>query len=257
MDYWHKIDKPIKDLTWNLPEQKTGILNIVGGNEQSFNTLIRISEYALNTANFQAIQTVLPDALQAKLPSLNNLVFLPSTDSGSFADSDQFQTITSKADATLFLGDFSKNNITARAVASACHTSEKPLLLTRDTIDLITSANSEPLLMNEQLIILASMAQLQKLFRAIYYPKMLLLSSPLMKVVETLHKFTLSYPVTIITFHDGQLIVANSGNIATSPLSNTHYSPISLWQGQLATKIINLATFNPSDYWNAAISALF
>lgn len=257
MDYWHRITSPIQDLSWNLPEQKNDTLNIVGGNEQSFNTIIRISEYATSNTNFKSINTILPNALQSKLPQLDNLVFLPSTDSGSFSDSSDFQKIQNEANAALFLGDFSKNAITARAVSSACHLSEIPLLITRDTVDLIGSVNPEPLLMNENLVIFASMAQLQKLFRAVYYPKMLLLSAPLMQIVETLHKFTLSYPITIITFHDGQIIVAKNGNIATVSLANTDYSVISLWQGQLAVKIINFINFNSNDFWNAAISALF
>ena len=33
-----------------------------------------------------------------------------------------------------------------------------------------------------------------------------MLSAPLLNIVETLHKFTLSYPITILTFHEGNII---------------------------------------------------
>ena len=153
--------------------------------------------------------------------------------------------------------DFSKNNITARAIAEACEKAEKPTLLTRDTIDIILSSNLEPLLMNEQLCYFAPLPSLQKLFRAVYYPKVILLSQPLMQIAEALHKFTLSYPASIITLHNGQILVAKNGNVSAVPIEKTTYTPLTLWMGEAASKIAVFNLYNPNQFENATISALF
>ena len=89
------------------------------------------------------------------------------------------------------------------------------------------------------------MPQLQKLFQAIYFPKMLLLSMPLTSVIETLHKFTISYPLTLITLHSDQIIMAKASEIYTIRLDHTSFTPLSLWTGMLPAKIAALATWNP------------
>ena len=111
--------------------------------------------------------------------------------------------------------------------------------------------------MNEKLIIFASMAQLQKLFRAVYYPKVLLLSQSLVQVAEALHKFTLSYPISIITFHSGQILVAKNGNVNVVPLEKSGYSPITIWNGELAAKIVALNLYNPDNFLVTTTTALF
>ena len=109
----------------------------------------------------------------------------------------------------------------------------------------------------ENLTIILTMVQLQKLLRNLLYPKMILLSSPLLPVVEILHKFTLSYPATIFTFHQGHIIIAESGKVVTIDINNTNYSPIGLFVDNLASKIAALQLFNPSQKFEATQSALF
>ena len=101
------------------------------------------------------------------------------------------------------------------------------------------------------------MAQLQKLFRAVYYPKMLLLTQSLIQVAENLHKFTLSYPVSIITLHDNQIIIAKNGNINVVPIEKTDYSPITIWSGECAAKLTVMNLFNPDNFLKASVAALF
>ena len=258
MDFFSKIAaKPDPDLTWNIPEQKQGRLNIIGGNAQSFRTEIKIAEFATQKYPLENVNIVLPDILKTKLPDLPNFVFLSSTDSGSFANEKELENSLNTADSNLFLGDFSKNSITEKAVASACENSEKPLLITRDAVDLIADQNPEKLLQNENLIFFASLPQLQKLFRAVYYPKMLLLSQSLVQVADALHKFTLSYPTKIITLHNEQILVAENGTVKTVPLAKTDFQPLTFWQGELAIKIAALNLYNPHNFSNATISALF
>lgn len=257
MDYFKKIETLTTDLTWNIPEQKQGRVNIIGGSLGNFRTEVRIAEYFSTNYPVEATSLVLPDALKSKLPGLPNFIFLPSTDSGSFAESQEFATTIDAADYSLVLGDLSKNAITGRALSSALQTSEKPIVATRDSVDLITDNSPERILMRENLILFASMAQLQKLFRAVYYPKMLLLSSSLIQVADALHKFTLSYPVRIITLHSGQILIAGDGNIRAIPIEKSGYPPITFWNGELASKITVLNLYNPNAFLDATISAIF
>ena len=112
MDYWKKIDQnPYEDLYWNIPERPEGKINIIGGNSKSFNTEARIAEKLNSAYHFQKLNIVLPDALEKALPPLDNLVFLSSTDSGSFKDADELLKTIDDADYNLVLGDLSKNQI--------------------------------------------------------------------------------------------------------------------------------------------------
>ena len=143
------------------------------------------------------------------------------------------------------------------AEVSAVDSSEKPLLITRDTLDILAVEGIEETFEKQNLILFGSMMQLQKIFRSIYYPRMILLSQPLIQVAETLHKFTLSYQCTIITLHNGQLLIAKNGKVVTIPLEKTNYSPITIWSGELAAKISVLNLYNPNMLLEASIAAIF
>lgn len=258
MDYFEKIEKkPSEDLAWNIPEKKFGTVNIVGGNSQSFKTEIKVAEFLGEKYPVETLNLVLPDVLKSKLPNLPNFCYLSSTESGSFKDGEEMAQALNSADFNLVLGDLSRNNVTARALVSACDFAEKPLILTRDAVDLFSENVSEKNLMNENLILMASMPQLVKLLRAVYYPKMLLLSQSLVQVAEVLHKFTLSYPVSIITLHSDQILVAKNGEVRAVSLEKLGYSPMIIWQGELAAKILAFNLFNPNRFLDSTIFAIF
>lgn len=255
MEFLKKIETANEDLFWNIPEQPQGTVNIIGGNSQSFSTPMKVAEFLSTKYKVQTVNLILPNVLQNKLPSLPNLIFLNSTDSGSLADGAEIILTANTADYNLIIGDLSKNSITGKAIAETCQKVKKPTLVTRDAVDLLADNATESVLMNENLIIMASMVQLQKLLKAVYYPRMLTLTAPLTSVAETLHKFTLSYPVSLITLHNGQILVAKNGNVAATDLSRTSFSPISFWSGELAAKIVALNLFNPNNFTDTTISA--
>lgn len=257
--YWQKQAKPLfADLAWNTPEQKTGVVNVIGGNVQGFHSVMRFAESLDRGFPIKNVNLLFPDALQGKVPPLANLNFAESTESGSFAKSTKLNQTLQHGDLTVLAGDFSRNSATAAALATAIRESSeisKPLLVMRDAVDLL-APESSVLLQQQKLILVASMAQLQKVFRAAYYPRMIMLSQPLMMAIETLHKFTLSYPVTILTFHDQQIIVAQGGNISTTPLERTTYSILELWSGTLAAKVAGYNLYNPSKLFEATTAAI-
>lgn len=256
MDYFEKLENnPYEDLYWNIPEKKQGAVNVVGGNGQSFRTEVKVAEYLAGNYPVETVNTVLPEALKNKLPPVENFKFLPATEGGAFSG-EGLADVINGADFNLIIGDLSKNAVTGKAVTSACETAEKPVVITRDTVDLIAENGPEKVLMNENMIIFGSLAQMQKILRAVYYPKMLLLSQSLVQVVEVLHKFTLSYPVSIVTLHNGQLLVAKDGTVKAMPMEKSGYSPIMLWNGELAAKIVALNLYNPNNFIGATIAAI-
>ena len=258
MDYFEKLENnPYADLQWNIPERKQGAVNIIGGNSQSFRAEVKSAEFLSAKYPIESIRLVLPDALQGKLPPLPDVKYLKSTESGSFASSEELTEVINAADWNLLMGDLSKNTTTRRVVASACENSERPLLITRDGVDALAEDNPGMTLMNEKITIMGSVAQLQKLLRAVYYPKMLLMSQSLVQVVDVLHKFTLSYPVSIVTLHNEQVLTAKNGLVRAVPLSKSGYSPMMLWQGELASKIVALNLYNPDQFVSATICAIF
>ncbi len=258
MEYFEKHNEnPYGDLAWNIPERKQGVVAVVGGNAQSFRAPIKIAEWLEANYPVEAVRMILPDALEPKLPPLPNIVFVKSTESGSVAETADLLAAIEDADYGLIVGDLSRNAVTAKAVTEACGRSATPLLMTRDAVDLLVSEARESILMNENLILFASMAQLQKLLRALYYPKMLTMTQPLTQVAEILHKFTLSYPIKIITLHNGQILVAQNGDVAATPLESSGRSPITIWDGELAAKIAAFNLYNPANFLRATICALF
>ena len=258
MDFWQKIETDFnEDLLWNIPEQKQGSVNIIGGNAQVFRAPVKVAEFLANNYPLKDVRLIVPSALKNQLPPLDNIVFLSSTESGSFSDEKELSDIIKTADYNILIGDLSHNSNTARAVTGACKNAASPLLITRDSVDLLidNSTSTEKILQNNQIAIFGTMAQLQKLLRSVYYPKMILLSQSLMQIVETLHKFTLSYQISIVTFHGGSILVAKDGKVASITLDKTKYTVLTLWSGELAGKIAALNLYNPNSSIEATICA--
>lgn len=266
--YWQKQtakDPRYPDVRWNLPERATGSLSIVGGSSHGFQAVVRAGEFASTNLPLAHVQLVLPSSLEKVLANAGTaggatgsklapqLLFAPATPAGTLAKS---STLTQQnADAVLLIGDLSKNAETAEAMSALCQAYAGPLVIARDSLDLLTT-NASSLVMRPHTTLVASLAQLQKLFRALYYPKMLLLTAPLMSVVEALHKFTLSYPVTLLTLHEGQILTAAGGEVVSTPLGDTDYSPLGLWNGELATRVAAYQIFCPEQELATSTAAI-
>ena len=73
---------------------------------------------------------------------------------------------------------------------------------------------------------------LQKLFQAVYYPKVLTFSMQLLQLVEAVHKFTITYPITLAVLHKDTMVVAHGGQVTTTPWE----SPMLIWRGTTAAR---------------------
>jgi hypothetical protein len=145
------------------------------------------------------------------------------------------------ADLSLLIGDNGRNAETAIGLEALVLNTERPLVITRDAADSLRNIADE-LVGRDRTTLVLSFAQLQKLFQAVYYPKILSFSMQLLQLVEALHKFTITYPVTIVTFHQGQLIVAHSGDIVTQEFDD----PMRIWRGSVASRAACYLMWNPS-----------
>lgn len=259
--YWKKDGDKLKlteELAWNLPEQKMGRLMILGGNSAGFSAEVRIAEYVTRKLPFfREVKNVFPDSLRARFPvGVSGLEFYEATESGGFGKDPGLYNSLLEADLAIFLGDFSRNSATAIAIGETLKRSDGIMtVLTRDSLDLLVS-EMERVLVRDEVILVGSMAQMQKILRAVYYPRPLLLSQSLYPVVETLHKFTMSYPVGILTFHEGQVLAAGDGGVISVPIEKTKYSPISLWDGEVAVKVGAFRLFNQKKKLESLVAGL-
>lgn len=256
--YWQQqtAEKPLfPSIEWSKPEQlnRAGKLGIIGGNKLGFAAVAEAYENAKKIGAGE-VRVVLPDVLKKHIPaSFTGAVFSPTNASGSLAREAivDITALQNWAEEILLIGDAGRSSETAILYEQFAQTYQGPLVITRDAVDLLK--NSAPTLVERpDTILIVSFAQLQKIFQSLYYPKMLTFSMQLSNLVEALHKFTLSYPCTIVVLHKDTLVVASAGTITTTPWHN----PMLIWRGDVATKVACYWLWNKAKPLEAASAAL-
>jgi len=258
VNYWQKqtAESPLfPDVEWNKPERRdqAGRLGILGGSSLSFAAVADSYAIAKDTGAGE-IRVLLPDALRRTVPaSMVDVTFGATTPSGGLAADAKMEVkaLGNWADELLLCGDAGKNSQTAILYEELVTTYDKPIILTRDAVDLLQNS-AEMVLDNPHVVFVLSFAQLQRLFRAVYYPKMLAFSMQLAQFVETLHKFTITYPVTIITLHANQLVIAHGGDIITQPWND----PMRIWRGHTAARAASYLLWTPQSPLKALAASI-
>lgn len=240
------------EILWNLPERAktSGKLTVIGGNQNSFRAPIAITE-AARAENIQTIRLILPDSLEKLLPKNDHTTFAPSNPSGSFSQTATaiLNEAVSTADYTIIAGDLSDNAETLQLFERLLKNTDKPLIIASQALSLADLDKNQTLLI--------PFPDLIKLLKTNYYPKPLFISQPLTQALDTLRKFTITYPlVTIATTHQNTYIVSSGGKISTTPLSETAYTPLTLYRGTLAAKIAMLNLHNPAKPFESATTAI-
>lgn len=256
--YWHQqaIDKPLfPDIEWQKPEQRSmrGKLGIVGGNKLGFAGVAE-SYSTAQEAGAGTVRVLLPDCLRKMIPtSMTDVVFAGCNQSGGLSRDalGELLALGAWSDCILLAGDAGRSSETALVYSDFIREYTGPLVITRDAIDLVRN-DTESLVDRPETTLVLSFAQLQKLFRSIYYPKMLTFSMQLMQLVETLHKFTAIYPVTIVVLHRENLIVAHGGEVTTTKWDN----PMEIWRGHTATRIASYLMWTPNQPLEAISTSL-
>jgi hypothetical protein len=256
--YWQQ-QEPGKalfpDIEWNKPEQRShaGKLGVVGGNKLGF-VAVGDSYTAAQDSGVGQVRVLLPDVLKKAVPPvITDIVFAASNPSGSLSREalPELRALGSWADAMLLIGDAGRNSETAILYEDFVRNYVGSLTITRDAIDLLFNA-PEAMVERDQTLLVVSFAQLQKIFTKVYYPKMLVFSMQLQQLVETLHKFTITYPVTIATFHQDQIVIASAGQVTTTPWD----APMSIWKGTVATHAAAYWIWSPAKPLEAVTASL-
>ena len=258
LSYWKRQtpEKPLfPDIEWNKPEQRNlaGKLGIIGGNKLGFAGVAEAYSVA-SSAGVGQIRVILPDVLKKTIPAaMTDAMFAPTNPSGSLSKdaAAELHNLGDWANGILMIGDAGRSSETAILYEQFLQDYHGPLIVTRDAIDLVKNS-SQALVDRPQTLLIASFAQLQKLFQAVYYPKVLTFSMQLTNLVEALHKFTITYPVTLAVLHKDTFIVAHDGNIVTTPWDN----PMNIWRGNTAAKAATYLLWSPTKPLEATATAI-
>lgn len=251
-EYWQKQGKtplfPEVD-SWP-PEQKrfAGKLLLIGGNKGSFFAVANAMQMAVKRGVGE-VRVVIPKSLKGKVPSMPEIIFAEAEASGAFGKSALSEILlqTAWADAVVVVGELGRNAETSVMMAEFLKICDKPIYLMRDAVDAAAADAMNWSLNETPVTLLATVPQLQKLLRTMYYPKMITLSMPTNQLVETLHKFTLSFEMTIMTYHNEQIIMAQNGEVITASMHDTGFTPINLWDGKAVVDTAILQLWNPAQ----------
>lgn len=256
--YWRKQSPgaPLfPDIAWSKPERRSqaGKLGIVGGNKLGFAAVAEAYQTALTTGVGQ-VKVLLPNSVKQAVPAaILDTIFAPSNPSGGLSKEarSEFQALGAWADGLLLIGDAGRNSETAILYEQFITEYSGPLTITRDAVDIVKN-NPKLLVERPNTLLVVSFAQLQKLFQAVYYPKILTFSMQLIQLVENLHKFTISYPVTVATLHNETLLVAYAGEVTTTKWSN----PMAIWRGTTAAAAASFWLWNKDKPLEAVTASL-
>lgn len=256
--YWRQ-QKPgtplFPNIEWSKPEQKAkaGKLGIIGGNKLGFATVAESYNLALKTGVGE-VRVLLPDILRRTIPSsMTDVIFGASNTSGSLSKEASYDinSIGKWANEILLIGDAGRNSETAILYENFIKDYEGQLTITRDAIDLVKNSFGT-ILERPDTLLIASFAQLQKIFQSVYYPKILTFSMQLSNLVETLHKFTITYPVGVVVLHDDALLIAHDGKVITTAWNN----PMAIWRGIVATSASCYWLWSPNNLLEAVATGI-
>ena len=256
--YWKRQEPAtplFPDLEWTKPERRdqAGRLLVIGGNKLGFAGVADAYETSLANGVGQ-VKVLLPDCLKKAVPStLVDVIFAACTPSGGLSKEalPDMKAASSWSNAVLLIGDAGRNAETALAYEDFISSYQGQLTVTRDAVDLVKN-NPSLLVERPDTLIVASFAQVQKLFQGVYYPKILTFSMQLLQFVEALHKFTTTYPCTIMTLHKDTMVIASNGEVVTQPWNN----PMAIWRGTVATTASNYYLWNADRPLQAATASM-
>jgi hypothetical protein len=184
---------------------------------------------------------------------MTDVIYGASNPSGSLSREaiNEMKAIGAWSTGVLLIGDAGRNSETAILYEDFIRDYKGPLTITRDAIDLLRNS-STIIAERPDTLIIASFAQLQKLFQAVYYPKVLTFSMQLTNLVEALHKFTVTYPICIAVLHNETLLVASNGEVTSTPWDN----PMQIWRGNTAANAATYWLWNPAKPLESTTASL-
>lgn len=263
--YWQRQEpkKPalFKGIDLMPPEQKkfAGNFLVLGGRAGAFFTVMKTAE-ELKTQKVASVEVFLPDSLKKVLPAkLENVAFLPSERAGGFAGELSKETLArvQDKDAVVLAGDLGKGKASEALALAFLQRAPKQqcFFAARDAVEVLTARAQAVFAQERELFLLLTKAQLKKLFEALYFPRIVALTTPLIQMVEIVHKFGLSYPrVTLITVVEGQVLLAQNGQVVTLPLTMTPWNLLSIWDGEALARMAAIRIWNKAQSGMQAVA---
>lgn len=245
-DYWKKQTKEtplFPDIEWSKPEQKSqaGKLLIVGGTTHGFTAVVKSYSAALETGAGE-VKVAVPDALKKTLPpDFHDSIFLPTNQSGALAKDGEKELIVASqwANGALLVGDSGQNSETAILYDKLLNSTDTWLTITRDAVELLFTS-AEKLVNRPNTNLVMNFQQTQKLFSKVYYPKILTFSMQFISFIEAIHKFTITYPVTLTVLFNDKIVVSFNGEVISQDFSDQ----MALINGILAAKTATYLLWN-------------
>src|SRR3989338_4805223 len=194
--YWLKQTKEqplFPDLLWSRPESKQnrGKLLIIGGNAHGFAVPAEAYNEAIN-ADVGTARVLLPNVLQKTVGSILEVAeYAPSTPSGSFNQKALAQMLDfgDWADGILIAGELGRNAETAAVLEKFIGKTGKPVVVTRDGIDIFNSS-PDSVLNRDNTALVLTLAQLQRLAQEVKFIEPLTFDMGLLRIVSWIHDFT-------------------------------------------------------------------
>lgn len=237
LTYWQRQTEKrlFPELEWNKPERRdqAGRLLIIGGYQHNLNAPATAYEI-VKEQGIGDVKVALPDKTKTLLgKNLPSAVFLPSTSSGELAHEaiEELVNYASWADTILVAGDVGRNSQTTLLISDIVQTTTNQTVITKDALDALQ--NSPQIVVDrEATTLVASFAQLQRIFQNLKLPTALTFTMDLVRLVEVLHDFTKQHPSSIVTLHQDKLVMATDGHISTT--SVLHHSKKSVEPSQIS-----------------------
>lgn len=220
--FWHKQtpDTPLfPDLLWSRPENKrhAGKLLIVGGNAHGFSAAAEAYQ-AASDAGIGTARVLLPDSLHKTVSRVFPASeFAPSTPSGSFGVKALAELLDASAwaDGTLLAGNLGRNSETAILLEKFTNKHDGVLAFAGDAVDYFIKSPVTPT-QNQQLLLVLSFEQLQKLGTATRFDKAFTSSMDFLHLIDALNEFTKSRQLSLVINYQSTTFVAVNGQVSST-----------------------------------------
>jgi hypothetical protein len=259
LNYWVKQSnqKPLfEDIIWSQPEQKSlaGKLLIIGGNVHGFSASA-LAFASASKAGIGNCKVLLPDILRKTIgKTLLEADYTPSTPSGSFATRSLAEYIdyASWSDLVLLAGDIGRNSETSMLHESFIHDYSGLLTITKDSLDIFVN-NPNILFDRPKTLIVASLAQLQRLTTNSYPAILITADMGLVALVKVLSELSTKTSVSYITKYLNNIIVAVDGKVSSTKL----IKDLEIWRVSIASFASVWWLQNPTRKFEALTSGVY
>ncbi len=253
--YWHRQSDValFADSQWSKPERKShaGKLLIIGGSTHEFAR----TQTAFTVANELGIgecKVVLPVSLKPMLGTLNDIEYLPTLASGSFAleSEEALREFMIWSDTVLFPGEIGRNSETTQLLEHCISSTTMRVIITRDAFDVLLP-ESKQLVRRPYTTLVLSFSQLQNLLKIIEWPEGVKSTMTVSELIRILHELTTSFEADILMYFETNLIVATDGEIVTTRIDKEPEA----WRLDLATRASLWQTWLPDKSFDALATA--